>query len=141
MKQSAPLPDPPTVEERLQAMEFFLGQALLTLEADSCAIWDKIEQLETAISGRPPKGATLAAEDAEHAQDRFTMDSLGAWMQLCARQMREHQAATARQLVAIGELTDRVLSLGEHLAQEEPPEAGPVLRAALARANRRPPPD
>jgi hypothetical protein len=126
-----------TTAERLDAMEYLLGQALLALEADSAAQRDKAARLEAAISRLAPDALAPPSEE-EQGDIPFTLDSLGAWVQICLRAAREHQAMTARQMVAIGELTDRVLALGSTLAPEPPLPIGPAARLALATATRRP---
>lgn len=126
-----------TAAERLDAMEYLLGQALLAIEADSAAQRDKAARLEAALTRLAP--GTLAPPGEEEQGDiPFTLDSLGAWVQTCLRAAREHQAMTARQMAAIGELTHRVLALGSALAPEPSPPAGPAARLALATAKRRP---
>jgi hypothetical protein len=118
-------------------MEYLLGQALLALEADSAAQRDKAARLEAAINRLAPDALAPPSEE-EQGDIPFTLDSLGAWVQTCLRAAREHQAMTARQMVAIGELTDRVLELGSALAPEPPPSIGPAAQLALSKAKRRP---
>lgn len=128
---------PPTTDERLEAMEYFLGQTLLSLEADSEAIRARLDRLEQALTNAAP-GKVLPPTNEEENNPAFTMDALASWMQLCLQRMRTHQAATARQMVAIGELTDRVLGLGQSLAPDVPPPIGPAAQAAMEKAKRPP---
>lgn len=60
-------------------------------------------------------------------------------MQTCLERMRAHQSVRASQMVAIGQLTERVLSLGEHLSEPAPPEVGEAARNAISQARRRKP--
>lgn len=131
-------PTPPTEAERIEAMEYLLGQALLIIEADSVAVRAQLKRLERVVEQLAP-GALAPADEEEEAAEPFTLDSLGGWMQLCLERMRAHRAATARQMVAIGELTERVLSLGGSLAETPTPATGPAAQAALEKAQRRPP--
>jgi hypothetical protein len=130
--------NPLSPEERLQALEFLLGQALLTIESDSAAIRAKLDRIEAAVARIAPDKLAPPGEE-EQDEIPFTLDFLGSWMQTCLERMRAHQSVTARQMVAIGELTDRVLSLGEHLSEPAPPEVGPTALNALEKAKRRPP--
>lgn len=130
--------DPTTPAEQLQALEYFLGQALLSIEADNAALRDKLDRIETAIKRMAPDKLDPPREEEEH-QTPFTLDSLGAWMQACLERMRAHQSVRASQMVAIGQLTGRVLSLGEALSEPEPPAVGETARNAISRAQRRKP--
>lgn len=114
--KTTPPPDtkPTTTAERLEAMEFLLGQALLALEADCAAMRDKAARLEAALTQLAPRALKPPSEEEAH-EIPFTLDTLGAWVQTCLRQAHEHQAMTARQMAAIEEATDRVLGLGEAL--------------------------
>lgn len=132
-----PSPRPATAAERLDAMEYLLGQALLALEGDSAAQRAKTARLEAAINQLAP-GALAPPGEEEQGEIPFTLGSLGAWMQVCMRSAREHQAMTAQQMVAIGELTERVLTLGSALAPEPPVPIEPATRLALSKAKRRP---
>lgn len=129
-----------TAAERLDAMEYLLGQALLSLEIDSAAQRDKAARLEAAINRLAP-GALAPPSEEEQGSTPFTLDSLGAWMQTCLSSARERHAMTARQMVAIGELTDRVLEIGPAPAPEATPPIGPAAQLALSKARRRPPAD
>lgn len=129
---------PPTTEERLEAMEFLLGQMALTLEVDSIATQAQLARLERAITKAAPQALTPPTE--EETAEPFTMDAFCGWMQRCLQKMREHQSATVRQMVAMGELTDRVMGLGEQLRAPTPPAIGTDVHAALERAQRRHPP-
>lgn len=128
---------PSTTEQRLEALEFFLGQALLALEADSVAMHARLDRLEAALKMAAP-GALAPATQEEDSQP-FTLQGLGQWMQTALRAMRSHQSVTAQQLVAIGDVADRVLGLGESLAHEPQPAIAPAVHAAVAKAKRPPP--
>lgn len=128
----------PGALEQQQALEYLLGQILLSIEADSAAIRTKLQRLEDAITQIAP--ASLAPPgEAEEYDTPFTMDSLGTYMQTCLERMRAHQSVRAGQMVAIGQLTERVLSLGEHLNEPELPEVGETARNAIAQAQHRKP--
>lgn len=126
-----------TAAERLEAMEYLLGQALLALEGDSAAQRSKSARMEAAINQLAP-GKLAPPGEEEKDEIPFTLGSLGAWMQVCLRSAREHQEMTARQMVTIGELTERVLTLGLTLVPEPPVPIEPATRLALAKAKRRP---
>lgn len=130
---------PTTPAEKIEALEFLLGQALLAIEADNSAIRARLDRLEAALQRIAPGQIAPYSKD-EQLDDPFTLDSLGAWMQLCLERMRAHQAVTSRQMVAIGETTERVLSLGQHLSEPAPPEVGPTALGAIEKAKRPKPP-
>ena len=130
-------PSTPTHDQRLEALEFLFGQALLALEADSVATHARLDRLEAALKKAAP-GALAPATEEESTQP-FTLQSLGDWMQTALRAMRSHRSVTAQQMVAIGETTDRVLGLGESLAPESPPAIAPAVHAAVQKAKRPPP--
>ena len=132
-----PTPSAPTTEQRMEALEFFVGQALLALEADSVATHARLDRLEAALKMTVP-GALAPATEEESTQP-FTLQALGDWMQTALRAMRSHQSVTAQQMVAIGETTTRVLGLGESLAPEPQPVIAPAVHAAVAKAKRPPP--
>lgn len=127
----------PTVEERLEAMEYFLGQLLLSIEVDSTAIRAHMQRLESAIvhTAQLP----LSAPSEEEEVPPLTVESVSSWMQLCVERMRAHQSVSARRMVAIGELVTRVASLGATLAEEPPPPIGADAQAAIGKAQRPPP--
>ena len=130
-------PSTPTHDQRLEALEFLLGQALLALEADSVATHARLERLEAALKKTAP--GALAPATEEEDTEPITLDALGDWMQTALRAMRLHQSVTAQQMVAIGELTDRVLGLGESLAPEPPSAIALAVHAAVQKAKRPPP--
>ena len=130
-------PTTPSHDQRLEALEFFLGQTLLAMEADSVATHARLNRLEAALKKTAP--GALAPATEEEDTEPFTLDALGHWMQTALRAMRSHQSVTAQQMVAIGELTDRVLGLGESLAPEPPPAIAPAVHAAVEKAKRPPP--
>lgn len=132
----AQTPSTPTTEQRLEALEFLLGQALLALEADSVAMHAQLDRLEASLKKAAP--GALAPATEEDSQP-FTLLGLGQWMQTALRAMRTHQSVTAAQMVAIGEATTRVLGLGESLAPEPQPAIAPAALAAVAKAKRLPP--
>lgn len=133
----AQTPSTPSQDQRLEALEYFLGQALLALEADSVAMHARLDRLEAALKKAAP-GALAPATEEESTQP-FTLQALGDWMQTALRAMRAHQSVTAQQMVAIGETTTRVLGLGESLAPEPQPAIAPAVHAAVAKAKRPPP--
>lgn len=130
-------PTAPALELRMEALEFLLGQTLLALEADSVATHTRLNRLEAALKKTAP--GALAPATEEEDTEPFTLQSLGDWMQTALRAMRSHRSVTAQQMVAIGELTDRVLGLGESLAPEPPPAIAPAVHAAVEKAKRPPP--
>jgi|GEM_PF-3384028 len=133
-----PAPDStPTTAERLEAMEYFLGQALLAIEADSAAMRAQLNRLEAVLQRLVPQAIETPTEEEDN--DAFTLDGLAQWMQTCLKHMRTHQSVTARQMVAIGQLADRVVALGATLTEASPPPIGPDAQAALDQAKRRPP--
>ena len=97
-----------------------------------------LTRLEAAIEAIAPGKMPPLTEDEEDAEP-FTLDSVGSHIQFCLERMRAHQSVRARQMVAIGELTTRVLSLGAHLSEETPPEIGEAAHAAMKKAMRQPP--
>lgn len=128
----------PTPAEQQQALEYLLGQILLGIEADSTAIRARLQRLEDAINRIAPNSLAPPGEEEEY-DTPFTLDSLGGYMQTCLERMRAHQSVRAGQMVAIGQLTERVLSLGEHLSEPAPPEVGEAARNAISQARRRKP--
>lgn len=131
--------EPTTPAEQLQALEFLIGQALLSIEADNASLRARLDRMQAAIQRIAPDKIEPAGEEEEH-ETPFTLDSLGAWMQLCLERMRAHQSVTARQMVAIGEATDRVLSLGQHLSEPAPTAVGPDALNAIEKVKRHKPP-
>lgn len=123
---------PSTTEQRLEALEYFLGQALLALEADSVAMHARLDRLEAALQKTAPDALAPATEEED--SQPFTLQGLGQWMQTALRAMRSHQSVTAQQMVAIGEVADRVLGLGESLAHQPQPAAAAAVHAAVAKA-------
>jgi hypothetical protein len=132
-----PTTTPATTEERLEAIEFLLSQTLLALEADSAAIHAQLARLQAAIHKAAPGAMPQPSSDDDESNPAFTMDALGQWVQTCLERMRAHQAATARQMVAIGELTERVLGLGLDPDAAHPP-IGQAAQAAMEKAKRPP---
>ena len=130
----AQTPNTPSHDQRLEALEFLLGQALLALEADSVATHARLDRLEAALQKTAP-GALAPATEEEDTQP-FTLQGLGQWLQTALRAMRAHQSVTAAQMVAIGEATTRVLGLGESLAPAPQPAAAAAALAAVAKATR-----
>ncbi len=129
----------PTLQERIDALEYLLGQALLSVEADSVSTHAQLDRLERAIAKLAPNA--LAAPSEEESKTPFTMDDLGRWMALCLERMRAHQSVHPRLMVAIGEATSRVLGLGEDLGPDTPPPSiGEDALAALRKAQRPNPP-
>ena len=131
-------PSTPTHDQRLEALEFLLGQALLALEADSVATHARLDRIEAALKMAAPGALAPATEEEEDTQP-FTLQALGDWMQTALRAMRAHQSVTAQQMVAIGETTTRVLCLGESLAPAPQPAAAPAVHAGAVKAKRPPP--
>ena len=136
MEKPAPV-SPPTADERMEAMEYLLGQILLALETDSFAIHERLARLESAIEKMAPGRLPPLSEESA-GTDAFSMDALSDWVVFSLERMRSHRSASARQMVAIGELTARVIGLGESLTQEPPPAIGPDAHAALEKAKRPP---
>lgn len=108
-----------TTEDRLQALEFVLGQALLLTEAASVAQAQRIKRLEARFAQLEP-----LPDDAQN-EPPFTLDGLATWLTTCVQRMQEHQSVTPRLQAAISEASARVLSLGESL-DPKPAEAGPA---------------
>jgi hypothetical protein len=132
----------PTVEERLEAMEFLLGQALLLTEAESVTVRARLARLERAVRRTAPGAIHEPGpddDDFDMAAMAFTLASLGDWMQTCLSRMRQTHSVSAQQMVAIGQTTDRVLGLGSSLREDSPPPIEPAVRAALDRVRRRRP--
>ena len=127
----------PSHDQRLEALEYFFGQALLALEADSVATHARLDRLEAALKMAAP-GALAPATEEESTQP-FTLQALGDWMQTALRAMRSHHSVTAQQMQAIAETTTRVLGLGESLAPAPQPAAAPAAHAGAAKAKRPPP--
>lgn len=130
-------PTAPALELRLEALEFFLGQTLLALEADSVATHAQLNRLEAALK-KTASGALAPATEEEDTEP-LTLHALGQWMHTALRAMRSHRSVTTQQMVAIGETTHRVLGLGESLAPELPPAIAPAVHAAVQKAKRPPP--
>lgn len=129
-------PTTPSHDQRMEALEFLLGQTLLALEADSVATHARLDRLEAALKKTAP-GALAPATEGEDTEP-FTLQALGQWMQTALRAMRSHQSVSAQKMVAIGEMTTRVLGLGESLAPEQHPEITPAVQLAVAKAQRLP---
>ncbi len=131
-----------TAEERLDAMEFFVGQLLIALEAESESQRARLARLESVIDAMLPGTlARLTAQEAADGEDTpFTVESFGRWMQICIGRMRAHGSASARQMVAIGELTTRILDEADGPTAAQEPAIGRDALAALAKAKRPPSP-
>lgn len=138
MNESAP-DTGPTPHERIDALEYVLGHALLALEADNAAKAARIDRLERALKQAAPEALPPPAED--ESDEPFTLDSLERWMGLCLQAMRTHQSLPARQIVAIGDTATRVLGLGDALGQEAQADASTraAAHAALLKARHQPP--
>lgn len=138
---TTPPTTPPTPHERLDALEYLLGNMALLLEASSTGMLEQLQRLEGAINRIAPGAMPAPGTEGDmEATQAFTMDSLGQWMQICTERMRHHKAVTARQLVAIGETTARVLELGASMGPEPAPAIGQAALAALAKAKHPRPP-
>ncbi|RYF60736.1 MAG: hypothetical protein EOO27_04760 [Comamonadaceae bacterium] len=127
----------PTNAERLDAMEFLLGQMALQIEADSTAIRAQLHRLHGAIERSTPQA--LCAPQEEEDAEPFTVGGLCSWVQTCVERMHAHQSATARQMLAIGEVTMRVTALGELLGPPVPLDIAAAAHALVERAQHRPP--
>lgn len=136
---NTPTDTPLSIAERLDALEYVIGHALLALEADSVAKAERIQMLESIIRNAAPHA--LPPETAAEADEAFTLDSLQQWVGACLQAMRNHQSLPVRQIVAIGDTATRVLGLGDQLAPLAPADASTraAAHAALQKAQHRPP--
>ena len=136
MTEPKPPSTTPTAEERLDAMEFLLGEFMAHMELESIASRARAQRLEAALRKIAPQ--TLAAAGEEEDVEPFTVDGLASWMQMCVERMRAHQATTARFQVALGEL---VLAVTGNVqpADELPPHTARAVHAAVEKAKRPPP--
>lgn len=128
----------PDLPVQQQALEYLLGQILWSIETDSIGVRAQLQRLEDAVKRIAPARLAQPGEE-EECSTPFTLDSLGAHMQACLERMRAHQHTRAQQMVAIGQLTERVLLLGGLQLEAAPPEAGETAQRAPDQAARRKP--
>lgn len=134
MKDEHDTPSPPTCTERLDAMEFVLGQMALLIEADHFAMRAQLYRLQAAIHKAAP-GALIPPGEEEGCEP-FTVAALSDWVQGCVERMAAHQAATVRHRAAIAAAAHRLAGLGEDMETPVPPEIAAVARAAVETARR-----
>lgn len=134
MKDEHDATSPPTMSERLDAMEFVLGQMALLIEADHTAMQAQLYRLHTAVQAAAPMA--LPPPSAEEGCEPFTVAALSDWLGLCVERMQAHQAATARQVAAIAQTAARLAGLGESLETPVPPGIAAAAHALVEKARR-----
>lgn len=105
-----------SLAERIEALEYVLGQALFALEADSLATHARLNRLEEAVALIAPGAIGQLQEEDE--QEPFSMDGLASMVQVCLGAMHRHQSVSDQKIAAIADATGRILSLGKHLSAE-----------------------
>lgn len=90
--------DAPTVLDRLDALEFVVGQLALAFEADSA---DMRERCPAHLAS-----AGHAGDEAEP----FTVDGFRRWLELCVQRMEAHHSAPAALRAAIARAAHGICS-------------------------------
>lgn len=81
--------DAPTVLDRLDALEFVVGQLALAIEADGADMRARL----------PSRSASAGCEDGN--AEPFTLDGFREWLELCVQRMEAHESAPAALRAAI----------------------------------------
>lgn len=79
----------PTVQDRLSALEFVVGQLALAVESE-CA----------ALRARLAPGAASAAHEDDEGEP-FTVDGFTNWLDFCVQRMEAHRSASSSLRAAI----------------------------------------
>lgn len=82
----------PTVEDRLDALEFVVGQLALSVEVECAAL--------RAHLGAPVARSAQATDEDGDAEP-FTVDGLRKWLEFCVQRMEAHQSASTALRAAI----------------------------------------
>ena len=82
----------PTVEDRLEALEFVVGQLALSVEVECAA-------LRAHLGAPVARSADATDEDGD--AEPFTVDGLRKWLEFCVQRMEAHQSASAGLRAAI----------------------------------------
>ena len=96
----------PTVEDRLEALEFVVGQLALSVEVECAAL--------RAHLGAPVARSADATDEDEDAEP-FTVDGLRKWLEFCVQRMEAHDSASKALQLAIQQSTRSVCSFGAPL--------------------------
>lgn len=95
--------DAPTVLDRLDALEFVIGQLALAIEADSAD-----------MRARLPSHPTNAGCEDSNAEP-FTVDGFRGWLELCVQRMEAHKSAPALLRAAIAQAARDIAALSERI--------------------------
>lgn len=82
----------PTVEDRLDALEFVVGQLALSVEVECAA-------LRAHLGAPVARSADATDEDGD--AEPFTVDGLRKWLEFCVQRMEAHQSASTALRAAI----------------------------------------
>ncbi|SIQ00700.1 hypothetical protein [Pseudacidovorax sp. RU35E] len=91
----------PTVEDRLDALEFVVGQLALSVEVECAAL--------RAHQGAPATRSADATDEDGDAEP-FTVDGLRKWLEFCVQRMEAHGSASKTLQLAIQQSTRSVCS-------------------------------
>ncbi len=92
--------DAPTVQDRLSALEFVVGQLALAVESECAALRARLA----------PRAASAARENDEG--EPFTVDGFTSWLELCVKRMEAHERAPAALRAAIAQAAHSIGALG-----------------------------
>lgn len=90
--------DAPTVLDRLDALEFVVGQLALAFEADSADMRERL----------PSRPANAGCEDGN--AEPFTVEGFRGWLELCVQRMEAHKSAPAALRAAIARAAHDICS-------------------------------
>lgn len=90
--------DAPTVLDRLDALEFVVGQLALAIEADSADMRVRL----------PSHPTNAGCEDGN--AEPFTVDGFRGWLELCVQRMEAHESAPAALRAAIAQAARGICS-------------------------------
>ncbi|WP_295545406.1 hypothetical protein [uncultured Pseudacidovorax sp.] len=93
----------PTVEDRLEALEFVVGQLALSVEVECAALRAHLAA---------PVAHSAEATDEDGDAEPFTVDGLRKWLEFCVQRMETHQSASAGLRAAIARAARGMLGTG-----------------------------
>ncbi|WP_295542295.1 hypothetical protein [uncultured Pseudacidovorax sp.] len=92
----------PTAEDRLDALEFVVGQLALSVEVECAA-------LRAHLGAPVARSADATDEDGD--AEPFTVDGLRKWLEFCVQRMEAHQSASAALRAAISQAARGIAGL------------------------------
>ena len=93
----------PTVEDRLEALEFVVGQLALSVEVECAALRARLGA---------PVARSADATDQDGDAEPFTVDGLRKWLEFCVQRMEAHGSASKALQMAIQRSAHSVCNLG-----------------------------